>query len=952
MLRSSLTDFLINREKWANRRFRFFAFLKRHRRVVLLAVVALFLVSAPIPFLNAAHAQSTGVQECSFPNVSVIGCMGSLLSWIVKMIGTLLLFLIDIFMGFVAYNDFANATPVAIGWTIVRDVVNMFFIVVLLVSAFATIIGYDSHNFSYDRVLPKLLLMAILINFSRTLIQLLVDFSQVIMLTFVNAFKDAAAGNFVTAFGLQNLMRVSQATPGPNAPEVTLPTLVTTYLLAIGVLIIMVMVMVAMIAFIIVRVVGIWMLLIFSPIALFATALPERLKKGFGIFTNDYWSQLSGFLMGGPVMAFFLYLTLATVQQATQAQKTVAASTNLFAVSNTTGVGAFLSAWGTSDQIATFIVALAMMLMGLKAGTQIAGAVPGFTAINNLIRSLPRRAAGIGLAAGSLGAQGVAWTGRETGRYAGMLAKPITRAAAGAALAIPGVRSAFRAPLARAAAAKGLEQQAEKKRLLEPTKGMRDNPALLARYRESLSASGAGGLARAEIDKMLGKTETGRTLLARSNEAERNSLKNKLKAGAVAGFGAVAAKAKEKAASLASAASGLNLKGRLMEAIKPSDALDASAIAQYRAANLKRNEAKQLAGKEYLDKAKSIMSDATLTNPDKELRLAEVKAEKEKKILDANNQFDADKKGIKERTLGGAKKFVTDPLTDTGAKLRSGYANLQSGRDHSARVGNAAQQLNAALKGIDMSEKAELDHQRETVVNPERERINDLYKRKIIDKGARDVALADLESRVIGKAKEPFDNDRKSARVAYDNAVKESASELESAKAMNIAASRGGAVANAIEGRTKAEVDMQAEIQIIDQGIEQRSSALDAAMSAFKSTGDTDGIAEIRRQYLVDPHLSTGQEFDDAMTEITLDKKLQSALSDEALTQGPVLAKLAGDAIRIEASGDVHVDPAEMKRVVKSLDKRAAKAVGAMLKKIQTGEISNAYESAGTKTIV
>ena len=41
------------------------------------------------------------------------------------------------------------------GWVIVRDLVNMFLIIVL-VSAFATIIGYDS-SFHYTKVLPETL---------------------------------------------------------------------------------------------------------------------------------------------------------------------------------------------------------------------------------------------------------------------------------------------------------------------------------------------------------------------------------------------------------------------------------------------------------------------------------------------------------------------------------------------------------------------------------------------------------------------------------------------------------------------------------------------------------------------------------------------------------------------------------------------------------------------------
>jgi hypothetical protein len=54
-------------------------------------------------------------------------------------------------------------TPCSNGWVITRDIANMFFIVILLVIAFATILQIEQYN--YKKWLPKLILMAILINF-------------------------------------------------------------------------------------------------------------------------------------------------------------------------------------------------------------------------------------------------------------------------------------------------------------------------------------------------------------------------------------------------------------------------------------------------------------------------------------------------------------------------------------------------------------------------------------------------------------------------------------------------------------------------------------------------------------------------------------------------------------------------------------------------------------------
>ena len=51
-------------------------------------------------------------------------------------------------------------------------------------------------------------MMAVSINFSKTLVGLMIDFSQVVMLTFVNGFQAAAFGNLSKAFGLTTILTI------------------------------------------------------------------------------------------------------------------------------------------------------------------------------------------------------------------------------------------------------------------------------------------------------------------------------------------------------------------------------------------------------------------------------------------------------------------------------------------------------------------------------------------------------------------------------------------------------------------------------------------------------------------------------------------------------------------------------------------------------------------------
>lgn len=71
------------------------------------------------------------------------------------------------------------------GWTISRDVANIFFILILLVIAIATILRFETYN--AKRLLPKLITVALLINFSLTFGFMIIDFGNFLAQGFYEA---------------------------------------------------------------------------------------------------------------------------------------------------------------------------------------------------------------------------------------------------------------------------------------------------------------------------------------------------------------------------------------------------------------------------------------------------------------------------------------------------------------------------------------------------------------------------------------------------------------------------------------------------------------------------------------------------------------------------------------------------------------------------------------------
>ena len=95
--------------------------------------------------------------------------IGNVVGWILFYIAQFFSYLVNLLIGtmveVVAYNDF-NIDMVKSGWSIVRDVANNFFIIILLVIALGNILRVSQYN---RQLLPKLLVMAVLINFSKIL---------------------------------------------------------------------------------------------------------------------------------------------------------------------------------------------------------------------------------------------------------------------------------------------------------------------------------------------------------------------------------------------------------------------------------------------------------------------------------------------------------------------------------------------------------------------------------------------------------------------------------------------------------------------------------------------------------------------------------------------------------------------------------------------------------------
>lgn len=260
-----------------------------------LAVVIAVLFLAPTHFVRACNiiTDSGNWTACVVTELSntFFNIIGNIISLLVQLLNLVLH--IDICSGSTC-NDVVYQS-----WKIMRDFANMFFIIALIVMAFATI--FDISKYSVKTLIAKFLIAALLINFSLTLGILVINGSQSLNNTFITAIGDASLRLGQAANPTQLLLSKSDATKTGIDLMTALLNIVLGIILGgtflVGIL--------TAVLFALIRIPMVWFLLIISPIAWIASVFPPMQE-----YYKSWWKQYIGWNLFLPVFLFFLYFGL------------------------------------------------------------------------------------------------------------------------------------------------------------------------------------------------------------------------------------------------------------------------------------------------------------------------------------------------------------------------------------------------------------------------------------------------------------------------------------------------------------------------------------------------------------------------------------------------------------------------------------------------------------------
>lgn len=356
-------------------------FCKKNKKIsaAFLAVLLVAFVFLLAPTASANVFKDAGIIVFGTITQIIISIAGFFLTATIKMI-----------IAISKYNDFISEPAIKYAWTIVRDFCNMFFILILLVISFATILRIESYNMK--KWLPRLIIMAILINFSLMFCGILIDISQIFFLTFVGQFSNGA--EFFNLSGMKDILEVVKegTSEGYNDKFMESVALMGAQIIF---LLVSAIVLLAILVVLLMRVVMFWIYSILSPLAFLLSSFPGGQK-----YASQYWGEFTKYLINGPVLAFFIWLALS-ITNGNQGFGKIELGKKMEGASAILDVSSVNLGIFVGQNLLAYLMGIGMLVGGLMVSAQVGGMGASFG--NNLLGRVKNKGAGL-MKAGAVGA--------------------------------------------------------------------------------------------------------------------------------------------------------------------------------------------------------------------------------------------------------------------------------------------------------------------------------------------------------------------------------------------------------------------------------------------------------------------------------------------------------------------------------------------------------------------
>ncbi len=267
------------------------------KRALLILPLVMLGVVIPLAFVDglaatiAAHTASAlaGVFLLTISTVSLV--FSTFTDWFLR---------ISLSPEFIGIPYTTGNQFVMYGWGVVRDFVNMFFIIILIIIGLSTALQIETYR--WQKTLPRLVAVALLINFTPVVLGVFIDATNIMMNYFVSSLAEESV--FVMRMrALFDIMASNLADApwtsftGAIITPVAMTVIFTIFNTLTGIVYALYGGIFAL------RYVVIWLLVIISPFGFFCYILP-----GTQPFFKKWWKLFIWWCIAGVSAAFFLYM--------------------------------------------------------------------------------------------------------------------------------------------------------------------------------------------------------------------------------------------------------------------------------------------------------------------------------------------------------------------------------------------------------------------------------------------------------------------------------------------------------------------------------------------------------------------------------------------------------------------------------------------------------------------
>lgn len=209
----------------------------------------------------------------------------------------LVLLLLSLMLDENLWSEVLNGRSIEIGWRLVRDFCNIFYIFFLLLMAFATILRVQAY--SVKNLLPKFVLSIFLVNFSAVIAKIVIDVGQI----FFFGMQEWISGGEITNLNLNTVIGLMRAQISElyslhtGIPQVCAMAVLLIFMVTL------LLTYISLTGFLLIRLITFVFLIIVSPFAFFSMVLPSMQK-----YQQQWWTALISNSISAAVLIFFVGL--------------------------------------------------------------------------------------------------------------------------------------------------------------------------------------------------------------------------------------------------------------------------------------------------------------------------------------------------------------------------------------------------------------------------------------------------------------------------------------------------------------------------------------------------------------------------------------------------------------------------------------------------------------------